>query len=281
MKKNIFSISFFIIIIFVLMIILTSEVFALEVNWPASPVGTDLTDTSTLPELVKYLYEWGIFLGGLAFFIALLIAGMQYLTSVGKPELIKEAKNRITSAFLGLILLLGSWLILNTINPQLTTFHNPTFGGSASSTEDLNVSLKGDRSCVRGYYFPQKDYKGTPIVLVPGPPYTASTLGVNVIHGSVKSYIPLGPGEICEESKIDSITVTPAGWTCEKGFCTCKPAGVGCYCEGGCTLKLFLKTDLWGGRCKDLRGEIYANDSYIGRRQDVEIKCIMLEQQNK
>jgi len=104
-----------------------SVALALEVAWPNSPAGTPLNDTSNLTDLIKYLYEWGIAIGGLAVFIALVIAGFQYLTSMGDPGKMKEAKERITSAFLGLVLLLSSWLILNTINPGLTTVNIPPF----------------------------------------------------------------------------------------------------------------------------------------------------------
>ena len=43
-----------------------SVVFALEVAWPKSPAETPLNDTSNLTDLIKYLYEWGIAIGGLA-----------------------------------------------------------------------------------------------------------------------------------------------------------------------------------------------------------------------
>jgi len=115
------------IIIILGIFIVNSVVFALQVSWPSSPAGTRLTDDSQLGDLIKYLYEWGIFLGGLAAFIALLIAGFQYLTSVGDPARMKDAVDRIKSAFLGLILLLGSWLILNNISPQFTTLQLPPF----------------------------------------------------------------------------------------------------------------------------------------------------------
>ena len=102
---------------------ITSTVLALQVTWPPSPVGTNLTDESQLPDMVKYFYEWGIALGGLAAFISLVMAGFQYLTSVGRPEVMGEAMDRIRSALFGLVLLLSSWLILNIINPRLTTFY--------------------------------------------------------------------------------------------------------------------------------------------------------------
>jgi len=104
-------------------------VFAKELaaGWPPSPFGTKLDEKSEIPAFIGYLYEWGISIGGLAVFIALLIAGFQYLSSIGNPATMREAKDRIISALLGLALLLGSWLILNTINPQLTKLQLPPF----------------------------------------------------------------------------------------------------------------------------------------------------------
>ncbi len=94
---------------------------SLQVSWPDSPLGTSLTYDSQLHEFIAYLYEWGIGLGGLAVFAMLLVASFQYMTSSGDPAKMKGAMKRITSAVLGLAFLLSSWLILNTINPQLTT----------------------------------------------------------------------------------------------------------------------------------------------------------------
>ncbi|MBI2450326.1 MAG: hypothetical protein HYV47_02175 [Candidatus Nealsonbacteria bacterium] len=99
----------------------------LELNWPNSPLGTPLNESTGLTELIKYLYEWGISLGGLAVFIVLVTAGFQYLTSAGNAGKMKEALDRIRSAVIGLALLLGSVLILNTINPQLTELKIPPF----------------------------------------------------------------------------------------------------------------------------------------------------------
>jgi hypothetical protein len=100
---------------------------ALEVNWPISPLGTRLDENASLTVLIKYFYDWGIGLGGLAAFVALVIAGFQYLTSAGNPTRMKDAMDRIKSAGAGLLLLLASFLILNTINPQLTKLRMPEF----------------------------------------------------------------------------------------------------------------------------------------------------------
>ena len=112
----------FVLILAIWGILISSSVFALQGNYPPSPFGTKLTDNSTIGDLVMYLYQWGITLGGLALFIVLVIAGFQYLASAGSPTAMKSAKDRITSAGIGIAVLLGSYLILNTINPQLTSF---------------------------------------------------------------------------------------------------------------------------------------------------------------
>ena len=94
----------------------------LQSAWPTSPIGqVKLTSCSKLGELVKYLYGWGVSLGGIAVFIALVIAGFEYITSIGNPGKMKEAVERIESAALGLALLLGSYAIFNVINPNITT----------------------------------------------------------------------------------------------------------------------------------------------------------------
>lgn len=94
----------------------------LNMQWPPSPFGgAKLTSCSKLPDLIKYLYGWGVSLGGIAVFIALVIAGFQYITSIGNPGKMKEAISRIQNAAIGLALLLGSYAIFQLINPNITT----------------------------------------------------------------------------------------------------------------------------------------------------------------
>ena len=143
--------------LFLLIILLVTfgfsfKVFALEVTWPDSPLspGFTLTDQSTLTDLVRYFYEWGIFIGGLAVLISLLIGGFLYLTSVGNPTRMSEAKDRIFSAIIGLVLLLAIYLILNTINPELTVLTlNPLGGVSCTNPSDCPTGFEcKDGVCV-------------------------------------------------------------------------------------------------------------------------------------
>lgn len=75
-------------------------------------------------QLVRGFYYFIITIAGIAAFVMIVWGGFRYFTSGGNPVVINEAKDRIFSAFLGLIIILASWLILNTINPELV-FLNP------------------------------------------------------------------------------------------------------------------------------------------------------------
>ncbi len=94
-----------------------------EVEWPSIPnpgggVMT-ITDQTTLPELVSYLFTFSIMIAGLAAFSMLVYGGLRYLTSAGNAATQKDARDTITSAIVGLLLLLGSYLLLQLINPDI------------------------------------------------------------------------------------------------------------------------------------------------------------------
>lgn len=92
----------------------------LEVEYPEIG-GYEITQiTTSIPEYVRYIYFAIIGLSGLIALIVLVWAGFNYLISTGIPEKIKTAREQIAAAILGLIILFCSWLIVNTINPQLT-----------------------------------------------------------------------------------------------------------------------------------------------------------------
>jgi len=95
----------------------------LEVNYPIIS-GQDINNevNLTLPSYVKYLYNAGIFLGFFAVFISLIIAGATYILSPISAELRADAKDRAFGAISGLLILMLIYLIVITINPQLSIF---------------------------------------------------------------------------------------------------------------------------------------------------------------
>ncbi|GEM_PF-910880 len=115
-------------------------------DWPTSPIGGyNLNSDSKLPDLIGYFFGWGVGLGGLAMFIALIIAGIQLITSVADPGKMNEAKGRIKSAVIGLALLLSSWAIFSLINPNLTNLSEPDPG--VTKQMSTNTLIFKDREC--------------------------------------------------------------------------------------------------------------------------------------
>lgn len=68
------------------------------------------------------LYKLLVGISGVVAGIIIVWAGVKWLTSAGSPDRITEARKHIADASVGLILVLGSYLILNIINPELTIF---------------------------------------------------------------------------------------------------------------------------------------------------------------
>lgn len=85
--------------------------------------------TIPLADYVKYIFYFAIAISGLLAFGALIYGGVRYLTSAGNPAAVADAKDQIFAGILGLIILLSSYLVLNTINPQLVVLKTPELSG--------------------------------------------------------------------------------------------------------------------------------------------------------
>lgn len=100
----------------------------LETTYPT--VGNIPGPSSTrtlLPDYVKYIFNLMVALSGILVFGVIVYAGFRHATSAGNPTTMSDAKDRIISAITGMIIILSSYLILNTINPQLVII-NPILG---------------------------------------------------------------------------------------------------------------------------------------------------------
>lgn len=83
---------------------------------PGVGVGGGAT---TLSNYLESIFKIGIGLAGVFAVLMIIIAGIEYIGGAASPSARSDARKRITNALLGLILALGAWLILNTINPAL------------------------------------------------------------------------------------------------------------------------------------------------------------------
>lgn len=116
------------IIVAIYLLALPAISFALELNYPKFGPGDNkitIDLNMNLNDLIVWFYYFMIGISGLAAFVTLVRGGVIWLTSAGNPTKAAEAKDLISSAFFGLVVVLGSWLILRTINPDLTVLTLP------------------------------------------------------------------------------------------------------------------------------------------------------------
>jgi len=121
MKKNGLKILSLFLIIFTFYLLSRSFVLAesYELSVPLGEKG-EITKVENLPQYISTIFEFGLGIAGLLALGLIIFGAIQYTTSAGNVARQQDAKDRITSAIYGLVLLLGAFLILNVINPKLT-----------------------------------------------------------------------------------------------------------------------------------------------------------------
>ncbi|MEA3453216.1 MAG: pilin [Patescibacteria group bacterium] len=97
----------------------------LEINYPILSRAPDPSLLSYLPDYIRYIYIFVVSIGGIIALVILTVAGFRYLTSAGNPSTMSDSRNQILSAFIGLIVLLGSFVFLNQLDPQTLTIEPP------------------------------------------------------------------------------------------------------------------------------------------------------------
>ncbi|MDP3991602.1 MAG: peptidoglycan DD-metalloendopeptidase family protein [Candidatus Colwellbacteria bacterium] len=91
----------------------------------ADPAAT-LTDEEQkevplgLSQQIGKFYSFALGIGALVALGVLIFGGILYTASAGNASRQDDAKQWITGSIVGLIILFGSWFILNTVNPELT-----------------------------------------------------------------------------------------------------------------------------------------------------------------
>ncbi len=95
----------------------------LEINYPTLSSGSHIDALTNLPEYMRYVFDFAMFVGFFSVFLSLVWAGVLWIMSPAKASFLAEAKDRIMGAFSGLLLLVLLYLIVVTINPQLAFFN--------------------------------------------------------------------------------------------------------------------------------------------------------------
>ncbi|MBU1028768.1 pilin [Patescibacteria group bacterium] len=89
------------------------------VNLTSVQVGGSFIDIPWLADYLTGVYKYAVFFASILAAVMLMIGGIQWLTSAGDSGRVGVAQKRITNATIGLVLILGSYLVLSTINPDL------------------------------------------------------------------------------------------------------------------------------------------------------------------
>jgi len=100
---------------------------AVSINLPGTPANG--TGGSTIGPFIQNFYLFALLISGILAFGAIVWGGIKYAAGRGNPSSESEGKSWIYNALLGILLLAGAWIILNTINPNLVSLQLPTLSG--------------------------------------------------------------------------------------------------------------------------------------------------------
>src|SRR3989344_5443601 len=98
---------------FLLLLSLMVPQFALAAN--PCVLGTN----SNIGKCVTQIYQWALALSAILAMLMMVLGGYLVMTAGGSAEQSQKGKDYVLSAIVGMGLLFATYLILNTINPDL------------------------------------------------------------------------------------------------------------------------------------------------------------------
>lgn len=70
----------------------------------------------TIAGLISAAVIFSLIIASLSFVFSLLFGGIKWILSGGKKDKVDEAKNQLTSALIGLLIVFSAWAIINFIS---------------------------------------------------------------------------------------------------------------------------------------------------------------------
>lgn len=104
---------------------------------PATTAGA--ANATTPGGYINSFYQFALLIGGVLALAVVVYGGILYMTSIGNPSGVEEAKKWLEAALFGIILLAGAYMILNIINPQLVNIALPTLQSTGQTVNEVNV----------------------------------------------------------------------------------------------------------------------------------------------
>lgn len=242
-KKFYLLLCLFVVFLNIGLVFAQEEERELEIKYPGANFETLQKDL--LPHYIKYILNFIIGLAGFAAFISLVVAGIRYLTSTGIPAQLESAKKQILSAFLGILILLASYLILTAINPQLVV-----------------LKLPGVER------FPLPPAPEEP----PSAPPTYSNYlwRITEIADSIKNIINGEEKGILKSARDININTATCNCSFSHPMCLCQLAGALCYAEVGCSCSAsYCYSQKPDEPCPDIDGIEKAQQNIIASRSEI------------
>ncbi|HNP79608.1 MAG TPA: hypothetical protein PKI00_02045, partial [Candidatus Pacearchaeota archaeon] len=155
MKKNIY-------ILILMFLISFQTAYALEINTYPPILGYTITEASTFTDYVSYAFMFLIAISTVILVAVIILGGIDFILAGGSPGKASQAKKKIKDGFIGMIILLLCYIILNTINPGIV-IENPDLekclgGGIIITVEKLGFPTK--KICIYDS-MPRLDIDGT------------------------------------------------------------------------------------------------------------------------
>ena len=91
----------------------------------AAPCTIDASrDPASLPVCINQIYTWSLGAAALLGLLMTIVGGYYKMTAAGNADRSGKGDEMIWGAIIGLTILFGAYLLLNTINPDLVNFKN-------------------------------------------------------------------------------------------------------------------------------------------------------------
>lgn len=109
------------------------------------PGQTYSVEEKGIPALVANIYRFALLIGGFLAFGSIVWGLVARFANPGSVSAQEDSTDRIKQAFLGLLLLLGCYIVLSLVNPDLTKLNFPTL--ERLKAVDKVSSLTGSYAC--------------------------------------------------------------------------------------------------------------------------------------
>lgn len=112
------------ILIFIFIISLIVPQLALAANPCVGSVNNEPNPDANIGKCVTQIYKWALAVSAILAMMIMVLGGYLVMTAGGSAQQSEKGKNYVLSAIVGMGLLFGTYLILNTINPDLVKFRD-------------------------------------------------------------------------------------------------------------------------------------------------------------